>query len=326
MEISWLEDFLSLARTRNFSRSAEERNVTQPAFSRRIKSLEVWLGADLVDRSAYPTTLTPAGKVFRDVAEQVLVQLTDTREMLRGQQRFVPKTVHIRVAHTLASTFFPRWIEHVEARFGKIVPRVLATNAHDGMLALAEGGSCDFLVIYHHPQILLPLDEGRYPFLTLGLERMIPASIPDAAGVPVYSLDSASDKPLLFLAYTTNLFLGRVVEAILQRRPGAGRLMRVYETDLAEALKSMLLAGKGIGWAPANLIAQELHDGRLVPAGGADWESSFEVRIYHSVENRNPLATRLWSFLKASEGEVVVPGFELSGEGQAQRPASNASR
>ena len=44
METKWLEDFLSLTRTKNVSRSADERFVTQPAFSRRIKSLEVWAG------------------------------------------------------------------------------------------------------------------------------------------------------------------------------------------------------------------------------------------------------------------------------------------
>lgn len=313
METSWLEDFLSLARTQNFSRSAEERNVTQPAFSRRIKSLEVWLGVDLVDRSAYPTMLTPEGKVFRDVAGQILAQLVETRELLRGQQRFVPKTVHIAVAHTLASTFLPRWIEQVDARFGKIVPRVLATNAHDGMLALVEGGSCDFLVIYYHPEIHLPLDEGRYPFLRLGAERMIPASVPDTQGRPLFSMEGDSDKPTLFLAYTTNLFLGRVVEIILRKAPDRTRLMRIYETDLAEALKAMLLAGKGIGWAPMNLIAQELADGRLVRAGGAEWEMPFEVRIYHSVDNRNPLATRLWSFLKANHREIVIPQFAPAG-------------
>ena len=50
MELKWLEDFVSLAETLNFSRSADERSVTQPAFSRRIRSLETWLGADLDDR------------------------------------------------------------------------------------------------------------------------------------------------------------------------------------------------------------------------------------------------------------------------------------
>ena len=48
METKWLEDFVSLAETRSFSRSAQLRHVTQPAFSRRIQSLEGWAGTDLV--------------------------------------------------------------------------------------------------------------------------------------------------------------------------------------------------------------------------------------------------------------------------------------
>ena len=67
MELKWLEDFLSLARTGNFSRSAEERHVTQSAFSRRIQALELWLGVSLIDRSNYPTTLPPPPLVFSQV-------------------------------------------------------------------------------------------------------------------------------------------------------------------------------------------------------------------------------------------------------------------
>ena len=40
MEIAWLEDFLALSATLNFSRAAEMRNLTQPTFNRRIKNLE----------------------------------------------------------------------------------------------------------------------------------------------------------------------------------------------------------------------------------------------------------------------------------------------
>ena len=76
MELKWLEDFLSLAETRSFSRSAEQRRVTQPAFSRRIRSLEIWLGTVLLDRSTYPITLTPEGRHFRETAEEVVRVLT----------------------------------------------------------------------------------------------------------------------------------------------------------------------------------------------------------------------------------------------------------
>ena len=65
MDMKWVEDFLCLADTRSFSRSASERHSSQPAFSRRIRSLETWLGTTLVDRSCNPPTLTPAGHVFR---------------------------------------------------------------------------------------------------------------------------------------------------------------------------------------------------------------------------------------------------------------------
>src|SRR5574337_230523 len=72
MELKWLEDFLSLAETGSFSRSAEQRHVTQPAFSRRIRALESWLGVALIDRSTYPTTLTPAGEAFKSSATDLV--------------------------------------------------------------------------------------------------------------------------------------------------------------------------------------------------------------------------------------------------------------
>jgi DNA-binding transcriptional LysR family regulator len=86
MDIRWLEDFISLARTRNFSRSADDRGVTQSALSRRIQSLEAWVGADLVDRSSYPLVLTAAGKLFAATATEAVRLLNDTRSMLRVEE------------------------------------------------------------------------------------------------------------------------------------------------------------------------------------------------------------------------------------------------
>lgn len=45
MDDKWLEDFLSVARTGSFSRSAAERHITQPAFSRVSAGSRVhWAG------------------------------------------------------------------------------------------------------------------------------------------------------------------------------------------------------------------------------------------------------------------------------------------
>ena len=86
MDTKWLEDFVSLAETRSFSRSAQLRHVTQPAFSRRIQSLEAWAGVRLVDRSSYPTTLTAAGSAFYAQALEILQSLHNSRAQLRSPE------------------------------------------------------------------------------------------------------------------------------------------------------------------------------------------------------------------------------------------------
>jgi DNA-binding transcriptional LysR family regulator len=89
MEIGWLEDFISLASTGNFSRSAEERNISLSAFSRRIRALEPWLGTDLIDRSRYPTTLTPAGHSFHQTAQDGVGLLYRERSIVEHVWRVV---------------------------------------------------------------------------------------------------------------------------------------------------------------------------------------------------------------------------------------------
>lgn len=75
LDLEWLEDFLALAETANFSRAAEARSTAQPAFSRHIKALEDWVGVALVDRRAHPAALTEAGKRFLPLLEGVLANL-----------------------------------------------------------------------------------------------------------------------------------------------------------------------------------------------------------------------------------------------------------
>ena len=72
MDQKLLEDFLSLYRHKSFSHAAQERNVTQPAFSRRIRALEEWLGVVLFDRTALPIRLTAQGEQFLPVARDIV--------------------------------------------------------------------------------------------------------------------------------------------------------------------------------------------------------------------------------------------------------------
>ena len=173
VETKWLEDFVSLAETRSFSRSAQLRHVTQPAFSRRIQALEAWAGIDLVDRSSYPTRLTPAGETFHAQALDVLAGLQAARNTLRSHVGGGQDMIDFALPHTLAFTFFPHWLMELRARFGAVKSRLIALNVHDAVMRLTEGG-CDLLIAYHHTSHPLQLSPDRYEMLSLGRETLAP--------------------------------------------------------------------------------------------------------------------------------------------------------
>ena len=235
METKWLEDFVSLAETHSFSRSAQLRHVTQPAFSRRIQALEAWAGADLVDRSSYPTRLTPAGETLHGQALEMLQALQSTRAMLRGHSAAGQDVIEFAVPHTLAFTFFPAWVSSLREKFGPIKSRLIALNVHDAVMRLVEGG-CDLLIAYHHPSQPLQLDTDRYQMVMLGQEVLSPYSRADAQGQPLFRMPGTPSQPLPYLGYAPGAYLGRVTDLILKQAGTAIHLDRVYETDMAEGL------------------------------------------------------------------------------------------
>ena len=296
MDIKWVEDFLSLAQTRNFSRSAQDRNITQSALSRRIKALEAWVGADLVDRSTYPLTLTPAGKIFSASATQAMRLFHDARALLRGQATD-DNMLSVCAGHTLALNFFPMWLNSIRACHGGMRARILPANVHDSVLSLVEG-NCDLLLCYHHADLPIELDPAKYRYVSLGSELVMPVSIPDRSGHAAFSLPGAKGNPAPRLGYTATSFFGRVVDRIVSHAGGGNFFTNIYESDMAELLKHMALAGHGIAWLPESCIARELAEGRLVRAGGDRWTLTLEIRLYRAIDNSKPVLNELWRTLE----------------------------
>ncbi|MCF8167184.1 MAG: LysR family transcriptional regulator [Rhodoferax sp.] len=104
MQLKWLEDLLALAQTRSFSRAAELRQVTHPAFGRRIKALEDWAGTALVTRGSSPVKLTTAGERFVADASDLLHGVAQARDALRGLDDRSRQPVTLATGRTLART------------------------------------------------------------------------------------------------------------------------------------------------------------------------------------------------------------------------------
>ncbi len=307
METKWLEDFVSLAETRSFSRSAQLRHVTQPAFSRRIQSLEAWAGIALVDRTSYPTRLTPAGESFLAQATEILSALQATRNMMRSHQVSGQDTIEFAVPHTLAFAFFPHWLMDVRRSFGAVKSKLSALNVHDAVLRFADGG-CDLLIAYHHAEHPLQLAAERYETLSLGQETIAPFARADAHGEPIFRLPGSAQRPVPFLAFSAGAYMAQLVAQILKQAATPTYLDAVYETDMAESLKAMAIEGHGLAFLPASSIRKELREQRLVAAApGGSYELTMEVRIYRErldpARHTKPAADALWRFL-ATKSDV----------------------
>ncbi|HJV69926.1 LysR substrate-binding domain-containing protein [Ideonella sp.] len=304
MDTKWLEDFVSLAETRSFSRSAQLRHVTQPAFSRRIQALEAWAGIDLVDRSSYPTRLTPAGETFHAQALEILGNLQATRNMMRGHQVSGQDMVEFAVPHTLAFTFFPHWLMDLRKRLPGLKSRLIALNVHDAVMRLTEG-SCDLLIAYHHPSQPLQLSPDRYEMLSLGTETLAPYAKAGPDGQPQCRLPGRAGAPIPFLSYASGAYMARLVEQIIKHAPTPPHLDPIYETDMAEGLKAMALEGHGLAFLPASSVRKELKARRLVAAGPSDYELTMEVRMYRErpevARHVKAGAQELWAFLQSRQ-------------------------
>jgi DNA-binding transcriptional LysR family regulator len=309
METKWLEDFVSLAETRSFSRSAQLRHVTQPAFSRRIQSLEAWAGTDLVDRSSYPTRLTNAGKTLYDQSLEVLQALQSTRAMLRSHTAAGQDVIEFAVPHTLAFTFFPAWVSGLRDKFGPIKSRLIALNVHDAVMRLVEG-SCDLLIAYHHPSQPYQLDADRYEMVSLGDEVVAAYVKPDANGAPLFQIPGRAGQPLPYLGYAPGAYLGHMVELILKQSSTPVHFDRVYETDMAEGLKAMALEGHGITFLPYSAVKKDLRAKKLVsavPPGMQGMQLTMAIRAYRERPTGKEPGKHLAPALRASPTSAKTP-------------------
>lgn len=300
MELKWLEDFLSLARTKSFSRSAEERSITQSALSRRIQALERWVGAPLVDRSIFPSRLTREGEAFRDAAEDAVRHLMRARDDARTTRRRAENTILFTATHSVALSFFPEWLKRIEAEIGPIDAQMVADNMHNCVQNLIEG-VCDFLICFSHPGFPLLIDADRFPSRHLADDRLLPVSSAGDDGGPRFSLPGTTKHPLPYLGYAADSFFGRAVDDLLARPDRRCHLERRYQDSLAGALTAMARAGHGVAWVPAGLAADDLEIGRLQRAGGSEWDVPFGISIYRSAERSRRRVDEVWARLLAEQ-------------------------
>ena len=296
LDLAHLEDFQALVESGNFSRAALLRNLTQPAFSRRIRALEDWAGAVLFERETQPIALTRAGQVLQPRIGEILRLLAQGRDEARAAAARGHATLRFAATHVLSFTFFPAWLRGLES--GQPLEAVQLVSDSLGVCEqLMLQGQAHFLLCHHHASAPVRLDPTRFTAVRVGQDVLLPVVAPDQTGKPRYVLAPGGTTPVPVLAYSDASGLGRIVAAAGVDTTGAVRLDPVFTSHLAAALRTMALTGRGVAWLPRSLIADDLDAGRLVRAGASALEIPVDITLVRGNAALGAAAERFWALV-----------------------------
>lgn len=304
MEIKWIEDFLCLADIGSFSKCAQRRNVTQPAFSRRIKALEEWIGASLINRASYPVTLTPEGEEFKKVAENIIEQLQTTRDLFQQKWRTGTPDISFASLDSLSTSFFPVWLKQLEMD-GSVPATQLLQNSLKECVTFLEQDNCDFVLCYGHSYAETPMDNTDYLSTTLAIENLIPVCLSDPYGNPSIHPSQTPKTPLKILAYSSDCFLGQVTETVLNKVSKDHSLEIVYQNSTATSLKSMVEQGYGIAWIPERLVKKELDKGEMCIIQEFNWVPHLDIKLYRSKREKREIVEQFWKMISGNARSAV---------------------
>lgn len=294
IETKWLKDFVVLSKTLNFSKAAEQRHVTQPAFSRRIKALESALKCQLFIRNPPNIQITSEGETFLHSANNILNELEVGISQIQKE-----KAVSIKFAttHTLSMGVFPLIAQSLSTLDTSISTELKIADADD-CIDMFEKNNCDFLLSFS----TVSLNSQLARSVLIGKIRLIPVCIPDENGKPKFEL-SNKNKSIPYLAYQPSIHLGRVVNNLISQFKNDFNIKKTYESSMADNLKMMALQGLGVAWIPEFSIQHELATKQLVLCGDEKWQPELKVRLYHAMK-LTKTHEKIWGYLKSKFGSI----------------------
>lgn len=298
MDLKWVEDFIALATTENFSKAAQSRNVTQPAFSRRIRSLEQWLGQPLIDRSRYPTRLTPAGEIFLEAAKDLTTNLSSIKAEL--QQILPPERNVVRFAalHTLAVAFYPGWITGLPKPPERT--SLVAHRVHD-CIELITSGRCDFFLCYMHDYVENLFSHEIFISREISQERLVPVCRADKHNI---FCDKIGNRDVVkCILYGDETYLGRIQDAIIKNNKM--NIDPVYKSFTADALKYMALTGAGVAWLPERLVSTEVVLGSMRVIEDEALSASMKIVLHRPKHELGHDAEIVWKQVEDSKMSVM---------------------
>jgi len=138
LNLKQLEAFYLVVKRKSFTRAAEELNVTQPAVTIQVKSLEKSLNLKLIQQAGRRMQLTEAGDLLYQYAEKIFDLVSDVKEKMKDFKKLMRGTLQIGTTKNYARYIMPSLLSTFQKRFPRIKVILDEGNSEDMAKSVLE--------------------------------------------------------------------------------------------------------------------------------------------------------------------------------------------
>lgn len=258
MELGWFEDILALAETDSMTSAARHRHVSQPAFSRRIQSIEAWMGIELLDRTMRPPQLTPAILGQLEDIRAVISQVGGIRSVIKAKSAFNFE-IRLAVQQSIVAGPLPPLLRAFASEEAPVAFDLQAGNREECCTRLMTRQAA-IMIAYETHRVPLCEASAQLEKILIGEDILVPVCTP-------MLLEEIEDgaRPLPLIVYPQDIFFGAVLaQSILPVLAAERELRVVCKTSLVSGALDLALAGVGIAYVPCQLARDLADPSRLV--------------------------------------------------------------
>lgn len=146
MNVNQLETFITLSKTMSFRKTGDALNLTQPAVSAQIRSLEDEFQTTLIDRNQ-PVTLTESGKLFLDHAQQIVHMVRELKQKLADLENVPQGHIILGTTTSIAMQTLPRVLSYFQDQF-PLIKITIHSMPSSQIMTSVENGSVDIGIAY----------------------------------------------------------------------------------------------------------------------------------------------------------------------------------
>lgn len=256
MDLDQLHTFLEIVRLKSFSKAAQTCFRTQPAISAQVRQLEQELNTTLFERLGTRISLTTAGRIFADYAEQILDLRRRAQDAINELER-VPRGELLIAANEATCIYvLPQVFSEYKKRFPNVQIHVDRSYGSRVVTAVMEN-LADFGITQ------LPVEEKKLQIVKIHADEirlLMPAGHPLAGRESVSPHELLGHPLLLPKSGTTRARLNVWLEGI------EDEINISMELDSTEMIKQFVMAGLGLSFLAASHCRDEVEQDRLATA------------------------------------------------------------